>query len=342
MKVAEMMMNGKRKNIGDLLLEYNLITKNDLEEALKIQKTSNKRLGEILVDLKKVSEDDIQYIISKQLNIPFVFLTDDMIDAGLIKKFSKDFLIENRILPLIETDEYISIATNDPFNQSALDKIKELFKKEVKVSACSSEEIFEKLKKFTVFDTKGFSYNLKDINERLKNSSFYRLDFLFSNNSLDIGAFGSGIYIHLETFYNCNIDYKTILNFFKENAKGVFFNYFKSSKSFMLTLFPVLDFKNIDVINEYGIYPNGKVIFSDLNYVGEGNIFTSANFVLGYKYISFQRFIDEKNAINIIDNYKGDYKGKVLTPLLCSHCGGKKCERCKFTGYIFEVQNGKN
>lgn len=340
--ILEMMMNDKRKNIGDLLLQYNLISEEDLKEALSIQKTSNKRIGEILVDLKKVSEDDIQYVISKQLNIPFIFLTDEMIDTDLIKRLPKDFLIENRILPLIETDEYLSIVTNDPFNNNALNYIKELFKKDVKVSACSSKDILEKFDKFISFEADKFNTILKNINERLINTPFYRLNFLLKDKMLHISAFGSNIFVDLETFNNQDITYRDILEFFRQNSKGGFYKYFKNEENFLLIIFPILELKDIDIISTYGIYPEKLPLFTDLNYVGDENIFTSPEIIRGYNYISFDKFVDDKCVINIIDNYKGYYHGKVLIPVVCSNCGGSKCEKCKHLGYIFEVKDGKN
>ena len=64
------MMSNTWKDIGTLLLEYGLIVEKDLSEGVKLQKETGLRLGEALVQLGKVSMEDIDWVLSKQLDIP--------------------------------------------------------------------------------------------------------------------------------------------------------------------------------------------------------------------------------------------------------------------------------
>ena len=53
------MLGRTRKRLGDMLVEANVITGDQLMEALAKQKESGKRLGEILVDLRFTDETEI-------------------------------------------------------------------------------------------------------------------------------------------------------------------------------------------------------------------------------------------------------------------------------------------
>lgn len=72
-----------KKPIGEILKEFNLITEAQLQKALEVQKRigRKKKVGEILVEeLKALTEDALNCALSHQLNIPYVTLTQEMIN----------------------------------------------------------------------------------------------------------------------------------------------------------------------------------------------------------------------------------------------------------------------
>ena len=69
-----LMLKKTRKRLGDLLLEVDMITPNQLEAAIEMQKKSGEKLGFILTKLGYVTEDDIIQVLEFQLGIPHVKL----------------------------------------------------------------------------------------------------------------------------------------------------------------------------------------------------------------------------------------------------------------------------
>lgn len=336
--LLEMIMN--KKNLGELLLEYKIINQSDLEEALDLQnKGEKKRIGEILVDLGKVTEDAIQYLISKQLNIPFVFLSDITLDRDLIKKFPKNFLINNRIIPLYETNDEISIATNDPFNFEAINKIKEMTNKNVIVSACSSKDILDKLKDIKYSYFKNLEENLDNLISRLKDTGFYRIDFIM-HKSLQINVSGSFAFQNIYNLSLDNVDIEDLLKYFEKFEYGFFYESFSNLRGYILFVYPILELSKINFINKFGAFPREMPLFADITYSGDLNIFKSESPLTGYNFISFKRFISGSNIINTIDNLNGKLPENSLLPVLCESCKGEKCEDCNNLGYVFEVKNG--
>ncbi len=58
------------KSIGSILVDVELVTQDDIEKALELQKQTGKRLGEVLVMMGAVSDDDIRWALAEQLNLP--------------------------------------------------------------------------------------------------------------------------------------------------------------------------------------------------------------------------------------------------------------------------------
>lgn len=58
-----------KKRLGDLLIDCNFITDEQLSQALSYQKQRGLKLGEALIEMELVTEDDIIWAIGNQLNI---------------------------------------------------------------------------------------------------------------------------------------------------------------------------------------------------------------------------------------------------------------------------------
>ncbi|MDD4897054.1 MAG: hypothetical protein PHS21_09940 [Atribacterota bacterium] len=122
------MIANQKKRLGEILLDYGLISQEELEMVLKEQKIRNKRVGEILIELHLVTQDQINWILSKQLDIPYVQIETNQLDLDLLKKFPA-FLIKNyNIIPLIEMNDTLVVAMSDPTDEEAIQKIKSSYK----------------------------------------------------------------------------------------------------------------------------------------------------------------------------------------------------------------------
>jgi hypothetical protein len=137
------MIKKQKKRLGEILLDYGIISQKELEMALKEQKIRNKRVGEILIELYLVTQDQINWVLSKQLDIPYVQIETNQLDLDLLKKFP-GFLIKNyHIIPLIEMNDTLVVAMSDPTDNEAQQKIKTFHKKNFEVALASFKNISE-------------------------------------------------------------------------------------------------------------------------------------------------------------------------------------------------------
>jgi type IV pilus assembly protein PilB len=111
--------------IGELLLKHNLITQEQLEEALELQKQNGGKVGANLVQLGYVKEDDITNLLSQQYGIPSVDLAQfEDIDANLLKLIPAEVAQKYMVFPVNRTGANLVLAMADPTNVFAMDDIK--------------------------------------------------------------------------------------------------------------------------------------------------------------------------------------------------------------------------
>src|ERR1041384_5582714 len=92
----------ERKPLGQLLLNKGLIKPEELERALEEQKRSNhqKLLGEVLVELQLCTEDQITEALAITYNVPYARVSPRITDPKVISILPKEFLEKHQVLPL--------------------------------------------------------------------------------------------------------------------------------------------------------------------------------------------------------------------------------------------------
>lgn len=119
-----MALGKAKKRLGDMLIEEQLITEEQLGKALNAAKESGKRLGETLVESGAVSDADIMTTLSKQLGIPAVSLMGVQIPEELLKLLSASLLRKDRMVPIgfyQGNPGVVELAMADPMDLAAVD-----------------------------------------------------------------------------------------------------------------------------------------------------------------------------------------------------------------------------
>lgn len=106
----------RRLKFGEILVNKELITEDQLLEALERQKMVKKKLGETLLDMKLISEREMLETLAKELQFNFVENPSQLMDLSLKDVVSQDFVESKGILPLHIKDGTLYFATNDPLD----------------------------------------------------------------------------------------------------------------------------------------------------------------------------------------------------------------------------------
>ena len=110
--------------IGDLLVKESLISQQQLKEALEHQRVNGGRLGNCLIKLGFVTDDEITAILSRQYGVPSINLSFFDVDTSVVKLIPVETAQKYQILPLSRVGSTLTIAMIDPTNVFAMDDIK--------------------------------------------------------------------------------------------------------------------------------------------------------------------------------------------------------------------------
>lgn len=110
--------------LGEILVRENLVTPQQLREALDYQRTSGGRLGTNLVKLGIISDDVITAVLSRQYGVPSINLDLFHIEPDVIKLISQDVALKHTVLPISRVGATLTLAMADPTNVFAMDDIK--------------------------------------------------------------------------------------------------------------------------------------------------------------------------------------------------------------------------
>src|SRR5436853_518314 len=175
--------------LGELLTKASLITQDQLKDALKIQKETGGKLGETLIKLGFVSEEDITECLSQQFGVPSINLAHFEIDAGVIKLIPADVARKYNILPVNKTGATITIAMADPTNVFAMDDIK--FMTGYNVEPVVASELGIKSAIDNYYGTTS-SLELKKVMEDLQTQENADLEVMEEDDEIDVEALAEG------------------------------------------------------------------------------------------------------------------------------------------------------
>ncbi len=135
------------QRLGDLLVKEKVITPEQLEQALKVQKDSGSRLGSVLVKLGFLSDEDVTNFLSRQYGVPAINLAYFEIDPSVVKLIPQETAKRYQILPLSRVGASLTIAMVDPTNVFAMDDIKFMTGFNIEPVVASESAIMEGIEK---------------------------------------------------------------------------------------------------------------------------------------------------------------------------------------------------
>lgn len=135
----------KKIRIGDLLVQNQVITEEQLMTALREQKNTGRKLGRTLIDLGYVDEDNLLNFLSRQLEIPFVQLRHFQFNMNLVKKLPEALARRFRSIVLAEQSGELLVGMADPMDIFAYDELVRVLGQPVKQAVVRESELLSTL-----------------------------------------------------------------------------------------------------------------------------------------------------------------------------------------------------
>lgn len=210
--MGDVMKSLDRRRLGDLLVASGKLNQRQVDAQLKKQKLSGKRLGELLIEDKLLTEDDILEALELQLEIPRINFEQIIVDKDAVMLIPQSLATKYTLIPIGFEKGKISIAISDPLNIFAIDDVKIATGFDVDINLASKEEInnainryysnpfvqkaAEELTKQQIDETQGSE--METATDEIKNAPAVRMVDSIIKNAISDRASD----IHIEPFEN--------------------------------------------------------------------------------------------------------------------------------------------
>ena len=135
------------KRIGEVLLERGLITRKKLEEALAHQKEHGGLMGQVLIKLGMVTEEDVALALTAQYGFPYLPLDNYEIDVALTSLIPERVAREYCLIPIDRIGNALTLAMADPSNVKAIEDIEMMTKCVVQTFVSTPSDIESAIEK---------------------------------------------------------------------------------------------------------------------------------------------------------------------------------------------------
>lgn len=123
-----MIATATRKQLGGLLIEKGILSKEQLGRALDEQRRGNhqKLLGEILIELQFCTEEQITEALAQAYGVPFARISPRLADPNIVPILPREFIEKHQILPLFLVEGMLTVAVTEPANVFLLEEIERI------------------------------------------------------------------------------------------------------------------------------------------------------------------------------------------------------------------------
>lgn len=125
-------MAKQQKRLGEILVEWGIITPNEIAKGLDHAKTKNLRLGEALVDLKLCSDVNVCKALASQYSMEYFDLDQNAVPPNAVNMIPDDLMRKYLVLPLGIEQGRLRVAVHDPLDLELDDILRFRLNKELR------------------------------------------------------------------------------------------------------------------------------------------------------------------------------------------------------------------
>ncbi len=111
------------KHLGELLIERGVISREQLNLSIERQKGHGGLLGEVLVELKFATEKDIAQALTCQYGFPYLPLANYEIDPEVIRSVPENVCRQFCLIPIDKIGKSLTLAMSNPLNVQAAEDV---------------------------------------------------------------------------------------------------------------------------------------------------------------------------------------------------------------------------
>lgn len=127
--------------LGDVLVEQQLISAEQLTQALELQRATGKKLGRLLIEANLITEEALAHVLARQLRAPFVNLKTFPLKTELVRLLPETPARRFRALVLEERGDTLLVAMADPLDLFAFDELAKILKRRLAMAVVAESQL---------------------------------------------------------------------------------------------------------------------------------------------------------------------------------------------------------
>ena len=154
MEVEQSSSAKRPMRIGEKLIALGLISKDQLEIALREQVKSKKLIGQVMVMMNFITESALGEVLAESSGMERFDAKGNMLDSRVVSMVPRDVCVRNRVIPVQLENNSLKLAMVDVFNILAIDQVRRHFDKSVKIVPvyCTDTEITDLIERYYNYD----------------------------------------------------------------------------------------------------------------------------------------------------------------------------------------------
>ena len=134
--------------LGDLLVQKDIISEEQLMQTLSAQKQSGRKLGYMLIELGFMTENQLLTFLSQHLNVPLIDITQYRVSVEAVLLLPEVQARRYRALVLEDKGDHLLVGMSDPADLAAIDILSGVLPKPVEVAVVSDAQLFQAYDRF--------------------------------------------------------------------------------------------------------------------------------------------------------------------------------------------------
>src|SRR5437016_13445743 len=140
-RIGDAPMATQQKKLGEILVDWGIITTKEVAKALEYAKEKKKRIGEALVEMKLVNEVNVYKALAAQHNMEYIDLDKNSVPPNAVNLIPDELMRKHLILPLGMEGNKLRVGIHDPLDLEMLDILRFRLNKEVGTSLAPKSRI---------------------------------------------------------------------------------------------------------------------------------------------------------------------------------------------------------
>ncbi len=131
----------EKQRLGDVLVQQRLISLEQLQQTLELQRKTVKKVGRLLIESGIITEELLANGLARQLHIPFVNLKTFPFRADVVRLLPESAARRFRALVLEDKGETLLVAMSDPLDLFAFDELTRILKRPITIAAAPESQL---------------------------------------------------------------------------------------------------------------------------------------------------------------------------------------------------------